>query len=87
MVGGTCAGASGYAPGQGRDIIQFIIIITFIVLNLFIGIIVNAMQEEHAKARAEECEAERELIHDETEVLKAEMSSLRLALERSRLPV
>ena len=32
--------------------IPFIIITTFWVLNLFIGIIVNAMQEEHAKAEA-----------------------------------
>ena len=39
--------------------IPFIIITTFWVLNLFIGIIVNAMQEEHAKAEAE---TERDLI-------------------------
>ena len=39
--------------------IPFIVITTFWVLNLFIGIIVNAMQEEHAKAEAE-------IIHDET---------------------
>jgi voltage-gated sodium channel len=44
------------------------------VLNLFIGIIVNAMQEEHAKAEASERQAERELtqraerdlMHEET---------------------
>ena len=36
------------------------------MLNLFIGIIVNAMQEEHGKAKAEEREAERDLIHEET---------------------
>jgi voltage-gated sodium channel len=46
--------------------IPFIIITTFWVLNLFIGIIVNAMQEEHAKAEAEERKAERGFIHDET---------------------
>jgi voltage-gated sodium channel len=45
--------------------IPFIVITTFTVLNLFIGIIVNAMQEEHAKERADELEAERELIQDE----------------------
>jgi voltage-gated sodium channel len=60
---------------------------TFTVLNLFIGIIVNAMQEEHAKARADELEAERELIQDETaplvqeiQGLKAEIASLRREL-------
>ncbi len=64
--------------------IPFIIITTFTVLNLFIGIIVSAMQEEHAKARADELEAERELIQDETaplvreiKALKAEIASLR----------
>jgi voltage-gated sodium channel len=61
--------------------IPFIIITTFWVLNLFIGIIVNAMQEEHAKAEAE---AERDLIHGETapivheiRELKAEVAALR----------
>jgi voltage-gated sodium channel len=68
--------------------IPFIIITTFWVLNLFIGIIVNAMQEEHAKAEAEEREserrAERDLIHGETaplvrevQELKAEIAALR----------
>jgi voltage-gated sodium channel len=61
--------------------IPFIIITTFWVLNLFIGIIVNAMQEEHAKAEAD---AERDLIHGETaplvreiQELKAEIAALR----------
>jgi voltage-gated sodium channel len=68
--------------------IPFIIITTFWVLNLFIGIIVNAMQEEHDKAEATEREAdrkaEREAIHDETaplmraiRELKAEVAALR----------
>ena len=39
--------------------IPFIVITTFWVLNLFIGIIVNVMQEEHEKAAAAEREAER----------------------------
>jgi voltage-gated sodium channel len=72
--------------------IPFIIITTFWVLNLFIGIIVNAMQEEHAKAEAEERKAERDLIHDETvplmreiQELKAEVAELRRELTRSAL--
>jgi voltage-gated sodium channel len=67
--------------------IPFIVITTFTVLNLFIGIIVNAMQEEHAKERADELEAERELIQDQTapliqeiQGLKAEIASLRREL-------
>jgi voltage-gated sodium channel len=57
--------------------IPFIVVTTFWVLNLFIGIIVNAMQEEHAKEEAE-------MVHDETmpilraiEELKAEVAALR----------
>jgi voltage-gated sodium channel len=50
--------------------IPFIIVTTFWVLNLFIGIIVNAMQEEHAKAEAE-------MMHDETQPLVREIKALR----------
>ena len=61
--------------------IPFIVITTFWVLNLFIGIIVNAMQEEHAKAEAEEREserqAERNLIHGETAPLVREVQELK----------
>jgi voltage-gated sodium channel len=55
------------------------------VLNLFIGIIVNAMQEEHAKAEASEREAERKaseraernLMHEETAPLVREVQELK----------
>ena len=65
--------------------IPFIIITTFWVLNLFIGIIVNAMQEEHAKAEAGEREAERKAelkaeraaIYDETAPLVREIQALK----------
>jgi voltage-gated sodium channel len=50
--------------------IPFIVITTFWVLNLFIGIIVNAMQEEHAKAEAE-------MVHDETVPILREIAALR----------
>ncbi len=57
--------------------ITFIIVTTFMVLNLFIGVVVNAMQAEHAKEEAEEREAERALIEEETEPLVAEIKALR----------
>ena len=41
--------------------IPFIIGTTFTILNLFIGIIVNAMQSEHAKEEAAERAAERDI--------------------------
>jgi voltage-gated sodium channel len=57
------------------------------VLNLFIGVVVNAMQREHEKAEKLELEQEREIVHEETapilrEVLnlKAEIAELRKAL-------
>ena len=64
--------------------IPFIIGTTFTVLNLFIGVIVGAMQEEHEKAAKAELAAEKDLIEEETEPLmrailelKAEVASLR----------
>src|SRR5262249_37308786 len=41
--------------------ISFIVITTFMVLNLFIGVVVNAMQDEALKEEA----AERDIIHEE----------------------
>jgi voltage-gated sodium channel len=57
--------------------IPFIIGTTFTILNLFIGIIVNAMQSEVAKEQAAEREAEREIMHEETEPLLVELKALR----------
>ena len=47
------------------------------MLNLFIGIIVNAMQEEHAKAEAE-------MMHDETAPLVRESSGLKAEITALR---
>jgi voltage-gated sodium channel len=65
----------------------FIVVTTFMVLNLFIGVVVNAMQKEHAKAEALELDAEREIIHEEAapilkeiRSLKADVAELRKAL-------
>jgi len=67
--------------------VTFIIVTTFMVLNLFIGVVVNAMQKEHAKAEALELEHEREVIHEEAapilqeiRSLKADVAELRKAL-------
>jgi voltage-gated sodium channel len=60
--------------------IPFIVITTFWVLNLFIGIIVNAMQEEHAKAEAE-------LMHEETAPLVREVQALRAEIAALRTEV
>jgi voltage-gated sodium channel len=60
--------------------VPFIIVTTFAVLNLFIGIVVNAMQAEHEKAAAEE----RDMIHDETEHLAEEIRALRTEIAALR---
>jgi voltage-gated sodium channel len=57
--------------------IPFIIGTTFTILNLFIGIIVNAMQEEAVKSEAAERDAEREMLHGETAPVLAELRLLR----------
>ncbi len=57
--------------------ISFIVVTTFTVLNLIIGIIVNAIQEEHAATESAERKAEREMMHDETAPLMRELKELR----------
>jgi voltage-gated sodium channel len=70
----------------------YIVVTTFMVLNLFIGVVVNAMQREHEKAEALEREAEREMIeeevgpmHQELRALKTEVAALRAEIT-ARLP-
>jgi voltage-gated sodium channel len=67
--------------------ITYIIICTFMVLNLFIGVVVNAMQDINAKAEAEEREAERKMIEHETEPLLAELRLLRTEVAQLRIEI
>jgi voltage-gated sodium channel len=64
--------------------LSFILVATFTVLNLFIAVIVNAMQEQHAQqvreGRAEPSPAER--LEAEVRSLRAEIAGLREVLER-----
>lgn len=60
--------------------IPYIVVVTFAVLNLFIGIVVSAMQTEHdAEHRAEE-----EPLLNELKALRAEVASLRNELAARR---
>jgi len=61
--------------------VPYIVVTTFAVLNLFIGIVVNAMQAEHEKAAAEDRAAERDIVHDETAPLVDEIKALRIEIE------
>ena len=56
--------------------LPFILATAFTVLNLFIGIIVSAMQEEHDHI----AEADRQAIHDETGLVLQEVKALRAEL-------
>jgi voltage-gated sodium channel len=58
-------------------LLLFIVVTTFMVLNLFIGVVVNAMQTEALKAEAAEREAEREMIQEEAAPILAEVKGLR----------
>ena len=60
--------------------ISFIVVTTFTVLNLIIGIIVNAIGEEHAEAEKEE----QKMMHEETAPLAAEIKSLRAEIASLR---
>jgi voltage-gated sodium channel len=55
----------------------FIVVTTFMVLNLFIGVVVNAMQAEATKADAAERGAEREMIQEEAAPILTEVKTLR----------
>ena len=67
--------------------ILFIITTTFMVLNLFIGVVVNAMQAEHAKAEAAEREIEREMIGEETAPIAAEVKALKAEVSALRADI
>jgi voltage-gated sodium channel len=60
--------------------VPFILCTAFTVLNLFIGIIVSAMQEEHEA----EADANRQAIHDETAQILEEVKALRAELRELR---
>jgi voltage-gated sodium channel len=64
--------------------IIFIVVTTFMVLNLFIGVVVNAMQAEAIKSADAERAAEREIVHEEAAPILAEVKRLRAELADMR---
>ncbi|WP_271077415.1 ion transporter [Aurantiacibacter sp. MUD61] len=63
--------------------VPFILLTSFIVLNLFIGVIVNAMSE----ATDEEAHSEREMILGELRGLKDELAGMRKDMDANRTPL
>jgi voltage-gated sodium channel len=64
--------------------ITYIVLTTFMVLNLFIGVVVNAMQAEAVKQQAEELEVEREMIQEEAAPILKEVKTLRAEVAEMR---
>ncbi|PHP65267.1 voltage-gated sodium channel [Zhengella mangrovi] len=60
--------------------IPFIVVTTFTVLNLFIGIIVSAMQAEHEETAARD----REELHNDQTAIMGELQALRREIEALR---
>jgi len=66
--------------------VPFIVATSFTVLNLFIGIIVSAMQSEHeaeASADREAMHSEQEVILNEIRALRAEVRAMKAEAEKS----
>ena len=73
--------------------VPFIVVTSFAILNLFIGVIVNALQELHDQERAEQgaeiveaAEAEGDRVLAAVEALQTEVAALRRELEAQRSP-
>jgi voltage-gated sodium channel len=57
--------------------VPFILIATFTMLNLFIGIIVNTMQTIHEQENEKELKAVETIMHADTSQLSAQIQQLR----------
>jgi voltage-gated sodium channel len=64
--------------------VTFIVTTTFMVLNLFIGVVVNAMQREHEKEFQQELAAERDIVKEEAAPILAEVKALRAEVAELR---
>jgi len=63
-------------PWAWAFFVPFILCTTFTVLNLFIGVIVSAMQDEHEAT----ADADRQAIHNETAHVLQEVKALRIEI-------
>jgi voltage-gated sodium channel len=68
-------------PWAWAFFVPFILVTSFAVLNLVVAVIVNSMQIVHEADQKEEREAEREIVHQETEALAGEIRALRRELD------
>ena len=80
LVDGNRAPGDGSLPLGMGVFIPFIMSTTFTVLNLFIGIIVSAMQAEHEQDAADD----RSQLHDDQKAILSEMRLMRAELQELR---
>ena len=59
--------------------VPYLLIATFMVLNLFIAVVVNAMQSQFAEDMKDEDDARARLVLDEIHAMRAELQELRAA--------
>ena len=74
-------------PAAWVFFVIFIVVTTFMVLNLFIGVVVNAMQAEAMKAEAAERRDERVMIQEEAAPILAEVKRLRVEVAEMRTEI
>ncbi|MFY0610514.1 MAG: ion transporter [Hyphomicrobiaceae bacterium] len=67
--------------------VPYIVVVTFAVLNLFIGIVVDAMQSQADEVRDEESEREYNHIISEIRGLRSEVREVREAQKLGRTPL
>jgi len=65
------------APHAWVFFVTYLLVATFMVLNLFIAVVVNAMQSQVAHDLKDEGEAQTQLILDELRALRRELEALR----------
>ena len=71
-------------PSAWLFFVPFILIATFTMLNLFIGIIVDTMQSMHRQEHVEEIDDIERVIHRDTGPLAEELRGLRAELRALR---
>lgn len=70
-------------PWAWTFFLPFIVVTSFAVLNLFIGIIVSAMQGEHDETLVQERSDEQAAVLAEIRALRAEVQALRAERQES----
>jgi voltage-gated sodium channel len=75
-------GVMAHSPYAWIFFVAYLLIATFMVLNLFIAVVVNAMQSQVTEDLKDEGKAHTELILDELRALRREIEALRRNSER-----